>query len=62
MNNSDYGQPPHCFDTCHLFHGSLQRPSSMSSTVSNKTSFRIPSLANFIENNSNDDFNKFQLF
>jgi hypothetical protein len=45
--NSDYGQRPHCFDTCHLFRGSLQRPSSMLS--SNQSSSRIPSLENFIE-------------
>jgi len=45
--NSDYGQRPHCFDTCHLFHGSLQRPSSPLS--SNKSSSRTPSLENFIE-------------
>lgn len=28
VGNSDYGERPHCFDTCHLFNGSLQRPSS----------------------------------
>jgi len=27
VSNSDYGRRPHCFDTCHIFGGSLQRPS-----------------------------------
>ncbi|CAF3180853.1 unnamed protein product [Rotaria sp. Silwood2] len=34
--NSDYGQPPHCFDTCHLADGSFQLHSDSSS--SNKSS------------------------
>ena len=48
VTNSDYGQRPHCFDTCHLYSGSLQRPSSTSSS-SNRSSSNIPSLSNFIE-------------
>ncbi|CAF2065771.1 unnamed protein product [Rotaria magnacalcarata] len=32
VTNSDYGQPPHCFDSCHLSNGSLQRSSASSSS------------------------------
>ncbi len=47
--NSDYGQRPHCFDICHLFGGSLQRPSISSSSLSNKSSYPLYSLAKFVE-------------
>ncbi len=51
VSNSDYGRQPHCFDTCHAFGGSLQRPSDLSlSLSSNKSSYPIPSLAKFVEN------------
>ncbi|CAF1165474.1 unnamed protein product [Rotaria sordida] len=50
---SDYRQPPHCFDICHLFHGSQKRPFSFSSSISNETSssssFFLPSISKFIE-------------
>ncbi|CAF0905335.1 unnamed protein product [Rotaria sp. Silwood1] len=53
VGNSDYGERPYCFDTCHLFHGSLQRPSSLLPSISNKTSssssFSIPSITKFVE-------------
>jgi len=44
VRNSDYGRRPHCFDTCHLYRGSLQRPSSLSSSLSNKSSHPLASL------------------
>ncbi len=47
--NSDYGRRPHCFDTCHILGGSLQRPSTMSSPLPNKSSYSIPSLTKLIE-------------
>ncbi|CAF3337007.1 unnamed protein product [Rotaria socialis] len=31
VTNSDYGQRPHCFDSCHLSNGSLRRPPISSS-------------------------------
>lgn len=29
VENNDYGQRPHCFDSCHVSQGSLQRPSQL---------------------------------
>ncbi|CAF2597162.1 unnamed protein product [Rotaria sp. Silwood2] len=56
VDNIDYGERPYCFDTCHIYHGSLQRPSSLSSPISNQTSSSsfsssssVPSIAKFIE-------------
>lgn len=47
--NSDYGRRPHCFDTCHLNHGSLQRPSSPP-LLSNQSSLNgTPSVQKFVE-------------
>ncbi|CAF1201785.1 unnamed protein product [Rotaria magnacalcarata] len=37
VTNSDYGQPPHCFNTCHLADGSF-KTHSVSSTSSNQSS------------------------
>ena len=33
MTNSDYGQPPYCFDTCHFTDGSFQHHSVSSSSL-----------------------------
>lgn len=48
--NSDYGQRPHCFDTCHLYNGTLQRPSSLTAPVFNKTHSSTASIAAGIQN------------
>ncbi|UJR26935.1 hypothetical protein I4U23_008243 [Adineta vaga] len=38
VSNSDYGYRPHCFDSCHVYNGSLQRPSVLpSSSLSNNS-------------------------
>jgi hypothetical protein len=50
IGSNDYGHRPHCFDTCHLSRGSLQRPSSVSTSLLNKSSYPISSFEKFVEN------------
>jgi hypothetical protein len=50
IGSNDYGHRPHCFDTCHLSHGSLQRPSSVSTSLLNESSYPISSFEKFVEN------------
>ncbi|CAF3661830.1 unnamed protein product [Adineta steineri] len=50
VTNSDYGHRPHCFDSCHVLHGSLQRPSaSTSSSLSNNSSSPTSPLLKLVE-------------
>lgn len=48
VENNDYGQRPHCFDSCHVSHGSLQRPSQPTDTSSSGSTSK--SIGSFIEN------------
>lgn len=49
VENNDYGERPHCFDSCHVSQGSLQRPSQPTNQSSSSSSSSSNSISKFIE-------------